>query len=89
MIQFENRKVGGLFCSEVLSALSDYLDNELPQPLRAQVDEHLAGCDNCARFGGQVGEMVAALGIRSEPLTPEVAARLQQRLQRELSSPER
>jgi len=89
MSQFVDRKVGSLLCSEVLAAIGDYLDHDLPPVLRAQVGEHLSGCDNCARFGGQIGELLAALSVRTEPLDQNIADRLQQRLQREAPSQDR
>lgn len=57
----ENRKVGGLFCFEVLAQLSDYVDGELTAADRAKVEAHLAGCDACTRFGGEFGAVVKAL----------------------------
>jgi anti-sigma factor RsiW len=57
----QDMQVGGLRCSEVLVRLSDYLDGELPQEERAQVEAHLRGCAACARFGGEVGIVLRAL----------------------------
>lgn len=57
----ENRNVGGLFCFEVLSQLSDYVDGELAAPEKAKIEAHLAGCDACTRFGGEFGAVVKAL----------------------------
>lgn len=45
------RVVGDLRCIDVLEHLPDYLDGSLGAAERVGVDEHLAGCDNCARFG--------------------------------------
>jgi anti-sigma factor RsiW len=53
--------VGGLWCSEVLDRLSDYLDGDLPPGPRDQVEQHLRGCDGCARFGGEFRATVEAL----------------------------
>lgn len=55
------RVVGGLRCVDVLEHLPDYLDGSLGAAERVSVDEHLAGCDNCARFGGLYGRAVGAL----------------------------
>ena len=55
------RTVGGLTCGEVLDRLSDYLDGELDGVLRVQVEEHLRGCEGCARFGGELAATVRAL----------------------------
>lgn len=76
------RKVAGLRCSEVLADLSDYLDDELPRERRQKVEAHLAGCEVCERFGGEVGAVVAAVKQRlgSEALSADVAGRLADRL---------
>ena len=55
------REVAGLRCSQVLERLSDFLDGELPESERQSVVAHLAGCDTCARFGGQMADSVASL----------------------------
>ena len=57
----ENRNVGGLFCFEVLSLLSGYVDGELTAADREKVEAHLAGCDACTRFGGEFSAVVKAL----------------------------
>jgi anti-sigma factor RsiW len=56
-----DRVVAGLRCREVLADLSDFLDGTLPPARLAAIHAHLAACDTCARFGGTVGEIVAAL----------------------------
>lgn len=78
-----DREVGGIRCREVLERLSLYLDGELPEAEVVRVENHLRGCDRCARFGGAFGEVVAGLRRRlgpAEPLAHEVAARLRDRL---------
>ncbi len=58
----ENEKViAGLSCGQVLDRLSDYLDGELPPAESARLEEHLRGCDGCARFGGELKGVVEAL----------------------------
>jgi|JI10StandDraft_1071094.scaffolds.fasta_scaffold1354869_1 anti-sigma factor RsiW len=82
------REVAGLRCSAVLERLSDFLDGELTDSERQSVVAHLAGCDTCARFGGQMAEAVAALRAAlaeevspSEPETGAILARLRVRLE--------
>ncbi len=71
--------VGGLACGQVLDRLSDYLDDELGLDARAAVEEHLRGCDGCARFGGEFQATVKAL--REHLLSPaRPASRLRERL---------
>lgn len=60
----KERTEGGLRCGEVLELLSEYLDDGLAAPARAQVDQHLAQCTVCERFGGRFKHTVAALRSR-------------------------
>jgi anti-sigma factor (TIGR02949 family) len=80
----ENEKViAGLSCSDVLARLSDYVDGELPADERARVEEHLRGCDGCARFGGAFGATVRAL--REHLSTPrDLPDELRDRIRRAL-----
>lgn len=71
--------VAGVRCREVLDDLSAYLDGELDEARVAQLQAHLAGCDRCARFGGQVARLLGDLRtglVTPAPLTHEAAARL-------------
>lgn len=34
-------------CRDLLGTLSDYVDGELEAELCAQLEQHLAGCENC------------------------------------------
>lgn len=80
-----NRLVGALHCFDVLDRLSDYLDGELSEEERRQVEVHLAGCDECTRFGGEFGAVVTALrerlGVASD-VPSEVARRLDESLRK-------
>jgi anti-sigma factor RsiW len=60
--------VAGLSCSAVLALLSDYVDGDLAPRDRARVEEHLRGCDGCARFGGEFRSVVRSL--RSHLMNP-------------------
>lgn len=78
-----DRKVGGLWCHEVLSMLSDYLDDELEATDRDQMEEHLRGCDTCERFGGEFASAIKTLReqlTQPAPLDAELERRLQERL---------
>jgi anti-sigma factor (TIGR02949 family) len=55
------KNVGGLDCFEVLEHLSDYLDGDVVAATKAKIEAHLAGCDECTRFGGEFGAVVKAL----------------------------
>lgn len=68
-VHAQQRTVGGLSCGEVLQVLSSYVDGELNDEGRAQVDAHLKGCSVCERFGGRFSLLVhdarAALGVET------------------------
>ena len=75
--------VAGVRCRDVLADLSAYLDGELAPERLSTLQSHLAGCDRCSRFGGQVGRLLADLrdGLRTPlPLTDEAATRLHARV---------
>jgi anti-sigma factor RsiW len=85
MIQLEgNQLVGGLWCSDILATLSQYLDGELDSQTAARVDDHLQGCSNCARFGADVSGMLVSLSGHQPELSEEKTARLAQALSEEL-----
>jgi anti-sigma factor RsiW len=78
------RNVGGLFCGQVLDRLSDYLDGDADAALRAQIEEHLRGCEGCARFGGEFAATVKAL--RAHLLEEvHVPARVQEQIREALA----
>jgi anti-sigma factor RsiW len=84
-----DRVLAGIRCREVLEELSAYLDAELPPARAAQIEAHLRACDRCERFGGRFARIVQTIRqalARPEPLDPEVARRLRDRLAR-LASP--
>ena len=77
------REVAGVRCSEVLAELSEYLDGELSEPRRNQLQAHLQGCEVCERFGGQFSDSIRQLrlGLKDGPAdTRAVFERLRTRL---------
>ncbi len=77
--------VAGLRCREVLDDLSDYLDGGLSPDRLVRIQAHLAGCDRCARFGGEVAETVTALRQTLQvppPVDAPQAARIRAALRR-------
>lgn len=82
-----DREVAGLRCGEVLERLSSYVDGELAEAERAQVDAHLRGCDWCERFGGRFAETLAAVR-RELAAPPEVDDALTGRLLARLDAEE-
>jgi anti-sigma factor (TIGR02949 family) len=77
-----DRTVAGLSCREVLYALSDYLDGALDAGTLHRVQQHLAGCEQCARFGGRVSSIIDTLRTTTGAVrAPEAALqRLHSRL---------
>jgi anti-sigma factor RsiW len=83
-VKIEHEKiVAGLSCGQVLDRLSDYLDGDLAAPEAARLEEHLRGCDGCARFGGEFRGVVESLRrhlFRSQGLPPGFRERLRKAL---------
>jgi anti-sigma factor (TIGR02949 family) len=75
-------EVAGLRCAQVLAALSDYLDGELPPQDRAALEAHVQGCARCTRFGGRFAAVVTLLRAdrRPEEPPPDVKERLAAKL---------
>lgn len=86
-ITWPTKVVGGLSCQEVLDRLSDYLDGDLTESARHAVENHVKGCDGCARFGGEFKSTVRALRdhlLRSPSPPARLVAKLREALDREL-----
>jgi anti-sigma factor RsiW len=79
----EQRFLGGLWCRDVMERLPDYVDGTLDEAELRAVQDHVAGCRWCERFGGRYGALVGALRTPEAPAVPEgMAERLEQRLAR-------
>jgi anti-sigma factor RsiW len=77
-----DRRIAGVWCSEVLEKLSEYLDGQLPSDTSALLAGHVAECTRCAEFGAEFGAAIAALRTleHPDPVAPAVASRLRARL---------
>jgi len=87
--QPRERHVAGLWCTEVMGHLPDYVDGALVPKDLAAVEAHLRGCDWCARFGGEYAAAVQQLQhtlATPQPLEDDVSRRLSERLQQEFGS---
>lgn len=82
-----DREVAGIRCTEVLEDLPDYLDSVLPAERVARIEEHLAGCDWCERFGGDYADAVRTLRLRlaAAPIADSVHDRLLERLRKDIA----
>ena len=58
-------------CEELVTYLSDYIDGDLSEDLRADAQEHLATCNNCHVVLDTTQQMIVLLrnsGPRSIPI---------------------
>lgn len=68
-----DREVAGIRCMQVLEALPDFLEQQLPRSRIRQIQDHLRGCDWCESFGGEYASAIAALRreLAAAPPPPE------------------
>ena len=57
---------GDMACQDVVRLITAYLDGDLADDLRAQVDDHLAGCDGCQNVLAQWRTVIALAGQLTE-----------------------
>ena len=69
-------------CKDLLGTLSDYVDGTLKQELCAELEKHLAGCNNCRIVVNTLRKTVELYRESSEPedLPEEIRQRLYFRL---------
>ncbi len=64
-------------CQQIVEWVTDYLEGELEPGRRRAFEEHLAGCDGCARYLEQIRTTRDALGsVSDDDLSPEAWASL-------------
>lgn len=69
----------GLACKEVVELVTDYLEGVLLPEKRAQLEEHLAGCDGCRNYLEQVRLTIGMLqNLAQESVFPETKEELLQ-----------
>jgi anti-sigma factor RsiW len=56
----------GMTCQDVVQLITAYLDGDLPDDMRADVDEHLDGCDGCQNVLAQWRTIIALAGRLTE-----------------------
>jgi len=63
----------GCGCGSVVKLLADYLERQLPAPLRAELDEHLKRCPRCVAQLRTYESTVSLLrSLGEEDLPPEL-----------------
>ena len=68
-------------CEEILREVSNYIDSEVTEDLRRQIEEHLRGCHNCTVLVSTTRKTVSLLSSsRILELPSDVSQRLMQRL---------
>ncbi len=69
-------------CREPLGALSDYVDGELGDTLCAELERHLAQCENCRVVVDTLRKTVYLYHVtaRPEPVPDEIKQRLFKKL---------
>jgi anti-sigma factor RsiW len=59
-------------CAEVVELLTDYLEGALQEPVRAEIEAHLALCDGCDAYLAQMRSTIDLLGhVPVESLTEQ------------------
>jgi anti-sigma factor RsiW len=60
-------------CREVVTLVTDYLEDRLTPDDRARFDAHLAGCPHCTAYLTQMRATIRLTGtLREEEIPPEV-----------------
>lgn len=62
-------------CRQVVQLLNDYLEGTLPAADRQRVEEHLAGCEACTAFIGQLRASRRVVTRLAEEEIPEAIKR--------------
>jgi anti-sigma factor RsiW len=60
-------------CHHLLGSLSDYLDGEISDALCAEIERHLANCNNCRVVVDTLRQTIQLYRALSDPDLPEAA----------------
>lgn len=65
-------------CKKLLGSLSEYVDGELNQALCAELERHMADCENCRIVVDTLRKTISLYHTTSEP--PEMPSDVRERL---------
>ena len=72
-------------CREVLREISNYLEKDAPEELRARLEAHFKGCNHCRAILDGTGNVLRLVGDgQAFDLPPGFSRRLQQRINKSL-----
>ncbi|HEV8564080.1 MAG TPA: zf-HC2 domain-containing protein [Actinomycetota bacterium] len=57
-------------CREMVELMTDYLEEAMSPETRGRFEEHLAACDGCTNYLGQLREAIRATGTLTEEQIP-------------------
>ena len=59
-------------CKELVELVTEYLEGSLPENVRTQMDQHLAGCEGCTNYMEQMRKTIRLTGeLREESLSTQ------------------
>jgi anti-sigma factor RsiW len=66
-MRFRWRRRDPLVCREFVELVTDYLEGTLPDAERARMEAHLAECEGCSGYLGDMRRLVGTLHELPEP----------------------
>lgn len=64
-------------CNELVELVTEYLEGTLPPGDRQRFDEHLADCDGCTNYLGQMRETITLTGtLTADDVSPAASETL-------------
>lgn len=73
-------------CAELVEAVTDWLENALPEERQAEVEEHLAICPWCVEYANQMRVTTRLLGRLGDDEAPPAPPESHERLLRAFRS---
>jgi predicted anti-sigma-YlaC factor YlaD len=63
-------EAAGITCREMVELMTDYLEEAMSPEGRGRFEEHLAACDGCTNYLGQLREAIRVTGTLTEEHIP-------------------